>query len=68
MSKEIDDRQGKAVASLYLGKLQRGKLRREQCEEEIKQKLEKEGYSRGSILGVLLEFNHLVDKHGVYKW
>ena len=68
MSKEITERQGKAVASLYLGKLQRGKLSRTECEEEIRQKLDREGYSRGSILGVLSEFNHLADKHGDYKW
>lgn len=68
MKKEISESQGKAVASLYLGKLQRGKMSRDECIEEIRKKLEREGYSRGAIVGVQAEFNYLAEKHGNYKW
>ncbi len=68
MAKEITERQGKAVVSLYLGKLQRNKLNYNECVDEIRRKLEKEGYSNGSILGVLSEFNHQAEKYGNYKW
>ena len=68
MSKELTQKEGNVIALLYLGKLQRGKLSREECMDEIQIKLSKEGYSKGSILGVQAEFNHLADEHGDYKW
>lgn len=68
MAKEISDRQGKAVASVYLGKLQRGQLSEDECLNEIRRKLGKEGYSNGSIIGVQAEFNYLAEKAGKYRW
>ena len=59
---------GERNCVIIFGKLQRGKLSREECMDEIQIKLSKEGYSKGSILGVQAEFNHLADEHGDYKW
>lgn len=68
MAKELTDKQGEAIAMLYLGKVQRGIMTEEECEREIENKLKREGYGKGSILGVLMDFNRLVRKHGDYKW
>ena len=67
-NKELSNTQGEAVAKLYLGKVQRGRIDIDQGLEEIEKKLNREGYSRGSIIGVQNEFLHLVEQYGDYRW
>ena len=66
--KEMTERQGRMVAEFYLGKVQRGKMTEDECVEEIRRKLGKEGYDTGAILWTISEFTDLVREHGDYKW
>ena len=66
--KQLTEKQGRIIAELYLGKVQKGRITEDQGLNEIRRKLEKEGYDRGSVAWVQLEFTELVRKHGDYRW